>query len=243
MPASNPRLLVVEDDSRIRTELLDALRSEGFEPEVAVTFAMARDALERHYDLIMLDLGLPDGDGIDLCRWLRSEGRSVPILILTARDLPDQKVLGLDAGADDYVVKPFHLPEVIARVRGLLRRTGKAINGGFVRHLDLWVDQDRVAAGRGADDFKLKPREFDLLSFLVRNPGKAWTRAQLLDQVWGHEYRGDERTVDLHVRRLRAKIERLESDPRYIETVWGVGYRMTEDLIEDPAQNVPGDPP
>ena len=241
MAATNPRLLVIEDDPRIRTELLDAFRAEGFEAEVAITYVMAREALNRHYDLILLDIGLPGGDGLDLCRALRAEGRSVPIVILTARDLPDQKVAGLNAGADDYVVKPFHLPELTARVRGLLRRTGKVVDGGFVKHLDLWVDGGRVAAGRGADEFKLKPREFDLLSFFVRNPGKAWTRAQLLDQVWGHEYKGDERTVDLHVRRLRAKIEREESDPRYIETVWGVGYRMAEELEESGAREVAED--
>ena len=98
-----------------------------------------------------------------------------------------------------------------------------------MRHLDLWVDLDRVTAGREESEFKLKPREFDLLSFLIRNPGRAWTRAQLLDQVWGHEYSGDERTVDLHVRRLRAKLEEDLQGPGYIETVWGVGYRMREE--------------
>ncbi|MEL6429430.1 MAG: response regulator transcription factor [Planctomycetota bacterium] len=226
-------MLVVEDDARIRAELLDALRRESFEPEAAATYGMAAAALERHFDLILLDLGLPDGDGLELCARLRREGRSVPIMILTARDRPDQKVDGLDAGADDYVVKPYHLPEVVARVKSLLRRTGKVARGGMVRHLDLWIDPDRIVAGRGADEIKLKPREFELLAFLMRSPGKAWTRAQLLDQVWGHEYKGDERTVDLHVRRLRAKIEAVEGDPRYIETVWGVGYRMAEEQAED----------
>ena len=230
MATTNLRLLVVvEDDAQIRAELLDALRTEGFEAEVAVSYAMAQDAVARHYDLILLDLGLPDGDGLDLCRSLRAAGRSVPIILLTARDAPEQKVAGLDAGADDYVVKPYHLAEVIARIRSLLRRTGKSAAGGFVRHLDLWLNLDRVAAGRGDTEFKLKPREFDLLSFLVRNPGRAWTRAQLLDQVWGHEYSGDERTVDLHVRRLRAKLEEGREGPGYIETVWGVGYRMREE--------------
>jgi DNA-binding response OmpR family regulator len=207
MTPSEPRVLVVEDDARIRTELLDALRQAGFDVSVAVTLGMARAASERRFDLVLLDLGLPDGDGLDLVRELRGAGRAVPILILTARDAPDQRVAGLEAGADDYVVKPFHLPELVARVRGLMRRSGRAVEGGFARHQDLWID---------------------LLAFFVRHPGRAWTRDQLLDRVWGNDFKGDARTVDLHVRRLRAKIERDAADPRYIETVWGVGYRMTE---------------
>lgn len=232
MTPSEPRILVVEDDSRIRTELLDALRQAGFDVSVAVTLAMARAAAERRHDLVLLDLGLPDGDGLELVRELRGSGRAVPILILTARDTPDQRVQGLEAGADDYVVKPFHLPELVARARGLLRRSGRTVEGGFARHQDLWVDLETRRAGRGEDAaaelFTLKPREFDLLAFLVRHPGRAWTRDQLLDRVWGNDFKGDARTVDLHVRRLRAKIERDSADPRYIETVWGVGYRMTE---------------
>lgn len=232
MTPSEPRILVVEDDSRIRAELLDALRHAGFDASVAVTLGMARTAAERRHDLILLDLGLPDGDGLELVRELRGAGRAVPILILTARDTPEQRVAGLEAGADDYVVKPFHLPELVARVRGLLRRSGRAVEGGFARHQDLWIDLETRRAGRGengdAEAFTLKPREFDLLAFLVRHPGRAWTRDQLLDRVWGNDYKGDARTVDLHVRRLRAKIEHDSADPRYIETVWGVGYRMAE---------------
>jgi two-component system response regulator ResD len=232
MTPSEPRVLVVEDDARIRTELLDALRQAGFDVSVAVTLGMARAASERRFDLVLLDLGLPDGDGLDLVRELRGAGRAVPILILTARDAPDQRVAGLEAGADDYVVKPFHLPELVARVRGLMRRSGRAVEGGFARHQDLWIDLETRRAGRGeepgAEQFTLKPREFDLLAFFVRHPGRAWTRDQLLDRVWGNDFKGDARTVDLHVRRLRAKIERDAADPRYIETVWGVGYRMTE---------------
>jgi len=232
MTPSEPRILVVEDDQRIRTELLDSLRHAGFDVSVAVTLAMARTAAERRHDLVLLDLGLPDGDGLELVRELRAGGRAVPILILTARDAPEQRVAGLQAGADDYVVKPFHLPELVARVHGLLRRSGRAVEGGFARNQDLWVDLETRRAGRGEEsqreEFTLKPREFDLLAFFVRQPGRAWTRDQLLDRVWGNDFKGDARTVDLHVRRLRAKIERDAADPHYIETVWGVGYRMTE---------------
>lgn len=232
MPASNLKVLVVEDDVRTRAELLDSLRAEGYEPEVAVTRSMAVEALQRHYDLVLIDVGLPDGDGLDLCRDLRSQGRMVPVIVLSTHGEPDERVAGLEAGADDYIIKPFHVPEVVVRVRNLLRRTGRTGSAGVVRHLDLWVDPSRVAAGRGELEIKLKPREFDLLTFLVGHPGRAWTRAQLLDRVWGHDYKGDERTVDLHVRRLRAKIEPVTSEPRYIETVWGVGYRMAERLPE-----------
>lgn len=223
-----PQLLLVEDDARIREELCDALRAAGFEVDVAASLRDARQAVSRAFDLMLLDLGLPDGDGLGFCRALRAEGRSLPILILTARDAPDQRVRGLDVGADDYVVKPFHMPELIARVRSLLRRTGRSWGPGRISLGDLWIDPETRRAGRGEQDVTLKPREFDLLLFLVRHPGRTWTRDQLLDQVWGPTYEGDARTVDLHVRRLRTKIEVDASDPLLIETVWGVGYRMAE---------------
>lgn len=226
MSASPPRLLLVEDDLDLRKELLDALGSVGLEAEVALDLSMAANALRRHHDLLVLGSRLPDGDGVELCRKLRAEGRSIPILLLGTSSSKTDVIEGLEAGADDYVNRPPHVPEFVARVRSLLRRTGRSPSGGFVKHLDLWVDLDRVEAGRGEERFKLKPREFELLSFLVRHPGRAWSRAELLDQVWGREYSGDARTVDLHVRRLREKLEAAAGGPRYIETVWRVGYAM-----------------
>ena len=223
-----PRILVVEDDLRIRRELLDALRGAAFEVDVAVSLRDALISAERDYALVLLDLGLPDGDGLDLVRHLRQSGRGVPILILTARDTPDSRVRGLDAGADDYVVKPFHMPELVARVRSILRRSGRTVGQGLVQHENLWADAESRKVGKGDDTITLKPREFDLLLFLMQHPGRTWTRDQLLDRVWGAGFTGDARTVDLHVRRLRAKIEDDSSDPRFIETVWGVGYRMAE---------------
>jgi len=220
------RILLVEDDERIRMELLDALRASGFDVDVSVQVGHARRALERDYDLVLLDLGLPDGDGLDLCRQLRARGRSVPVIILTARDAPEERVRGLDVGADDYVVKPFHTPELIARIRSVLRRAGRSAGPGSVQWMDLAAAPESRTARRGETKLDLTRREFDLLLFFLRYPGRTWTRDQILDRVWGPEYEGDSRTVDLHIRRLRAKVEDDPSDPKYFATVWGVGYRM-----------------
>lgn len=226
MSTTAPRVLLVEDDARIRRELLDALRASGFLVDFSVDYRDAQLSLNEDYDLVLLDLGLPDGDGLDLCRNLRQGGRATPVIILTARDAPEQRVRGLDVGADDYVVKPFHMPELIARMRSVMRRSGISVGPGRVHWHDLWADPEEHRAGRGERSFDLTPREFDLLLFLLRFPDRTWTRDQLLARVWGAEYEGDTRTVDLHVRRLRAKIEDEPSDPHYITTVWGVGYRL-----------------
>lgn len=223
-----PRILLVEDDLRIRRELLNALRSGGFEVDVALSLRDGIVATEREFALVLLDLGLPDGDGLDLVRHLRGAGRGVPILILTARDTPESRVRGLDSGADDYVVKPFHMPELVARVRSILRRSGRIVGQGLVQQEDLWADAESRKVGRADRAVTLKPREFDLLLFMLQHPGRTWTRDQLLDRVWGSGFTGDARTVDLHVRRLRTKIEDDPGDPHFIETVWGIGYRMAE---------------
>ncbi len=206
-----------------------ALHQEGHETEAALDLEGARQALQKHFDAIVLEPTLADGDGIELCRELRSAGRSIPLVIVSGRRDPEARIDGLNAGADDYVLKPYHLGEVIARVRSILRRSGRKPTGGFVRHLDLWIDLERIVAGRGERVIRLKPREFDLLSFLLRHPDRAWTRAELLDHVWGHDFRGDERTVDLHVRRLRSKLGDDNGNSDHIETVWSVGYRMRQE--------------
>ncbi len=229
MARTDLSILLVEDDERIRMELLDALGAAGFTVDIAVSRSDASRTLRDDYDLLLLDLGLPDGDGLDLVRDLRAQGRAMPIIILTARDAPEQRVRGLDVGADDYVVKPFHLPELMARIRSQLRRIGRSTGAGPVRLGDLWADPSGRQAGLGERNLALKPREFELLVFLMRHPGRAWTRDQLLDRVWGSSYGGEARTVDSHVRRLRACIETDPGDPRYIQTVWGVGYRMVEE--------------
>jgi DNA-binding response OmpR family regulator len=223
------QILLVEDDERIRLEVLDALQAAGFDVSHSATLAGAREAVARNFDLVLLDLGLPDGDGLDLCRELRTAGGSVPIIILTARDAPEQRVRGLDVGADDYVVKPFHIPELIARIRGVLRRSGETTRSGVIPCGDLWIDAQARTAGRRDQRLDLKPREFDLLHFLMSHAGRAWTRDQLIERVWGRSFEGDARTVDLHVARLRSKIEDDPGDPHYLETVWGVGYRFQEE--------------
>jgi len=228
MRKGEPEILLVEDDERIRKELLDALRASGFSVDVSASFRDAARAARRDYDLILLDLGLPDGDGLDLCRSLRTEGRSVPIIILTARDAPEQRVRGLHVGADDYVVKPFHLPELVARVHTVLRRAGRSMGPGRVTWGEIWADPESRTAGVGDVALEMTPREFDLLLFFLRYPGRVWTRDQLLDRVWGASYDGMDRTVDIHVRKVRAKIEDDPSNARYIQTVWGVGYKLEE---------------
>ena len=228
MRSETPRLLLVEDDSRIRRELLAVLNPAGFTVEVALTCGEAKIALQRPFDFLLLDLGLPGGDGLELCRLLRGAGSTMPILILTARDTPTERVTGLESGADDYVTKPFHTPELLARIKNLLRRAVGTMASGPLRSRDIWVDPDSRTAGRGEQLLPMKPREYELLVFLLQHPERAWTRAQLLDRVWGVSFDGDERTVDSHVGRLRALVEDDSSSPTRLQTVWGVGYRWRE---------------
>ena len=228
MDPSGTRVLLVEDDERIR-ELLQEAFSEGeFALATARDLARARMMVDDGFDLILLDLGLPDGDGLELCTELRERADMTPILVLTARGEPNERVRGLEAGADDYLTKPFHLPELEARMSAILRRTQGTPTSGRVTWSDLWVDPNTREAGVGDTLLDLKKREFELLLFLVRNPGRAWTRTQLLDRVWGPDRSCDERAVDLNVARLRAQVEKNAERPRCIQTVWGVGYRLAE---------------
>ena len=222
------KVLLVEDDRRIRVEVMAAFAAEGLEVEVAVDLGGAVAALDSGIDLVVLDRGLPDGDGIGLCATIRERVPGLPVLMLTARDDPAERVRGLEAGADDYVVKPFHTAELIARVRGLLRRAGRQSVDDVVRVGPLWADRSRRIAGRGERQLVLRRREFDLLLFLLQHPGQAWSREQLRQRVWRDDSDEDTRTVDVHVRRLRQHIEEDPSCPRLLLTEFGVGYRMVE---------------
>ncbi|ADU51469.1 two component transcriptional regulator, winged helix family [Thermaerobacter marianensis DSM 12885] len=221
------RILVVDDEPGIREICRLYLERDGFSVREAASVAGARAALQRESPaLVVLDLMLPDGNGLDLCRELVDQG--VPVICLTARAEETDRVLGLELGADDYVTKPFSPRELVARVRAVLRRARgpRAAAPVVVRFGRCAVD---LAARRLLVDDRevpLTPKEFDLLALLVTHPHRVFTRQQLLEQVWDFAYAGDTRTVDVHVQRLRRKIEPDPQRPRYLKTVWSVGYRF-----------------
>ena len=224
MAASAQRVLVVEDDPAIARVLELELGEAGYRVEVTVAGTDGLSAMERERpDLVVLDVRLPDMDGLTVCRRARRSGHDMPILMLTALDRVGDRVVGLDAGADDYLAKPFAIEELLARLRVLQRRAGgdqTTLAAGPV-HLDL--DSREVTVD--GNPVELTAREFDLLAFLLAHPGRAYTRVELLAEVWGWEF-GDQSTVTVHVRRLREKIESDPTRPRRIATVWGTGYRF-----------------
>jgi two-component system, OmpR family, alkaline phosphatase synthesis response regulator PhoP len=220
-------ILVVDDNERLRTLVKSYLSQEGFQVKTAEDGRAALFvARESQPDLIILDLMMPELDGYEFIR-LNSRERETPVIILTARVDESDKVLGLELGADDYITKPFSMRELAARVRAVLRRAGKsAPQADLLRAADITLDRSGrtvQVAGRYVD---LTPSEFDLLSVLMSAPGRAFSRMTLLDHVQGSAFGGYERTIDVHVRNLRTKIEPDPASPRYIETVYGVGYRF-----------------
>ena len=222
------RVLVVEDEESFSDALSFMLRREGYEVGVAADGASALDEFDRHgADLVLLDLMLPGISGTEVCRTLRQRS-TVPIIMVTAKDGEVDKVVGLELGADDYVTKPFSSRELVARIRAVLRRRGEPeemlpsiLEAGPVR-----IDVDRhVVAVRG-ETIAMPLKEFDLLELLVRNAGRVLTRGQIIDRVWGSDYVGDTKTLDVHVKRIRAKIEEDPRNPTLILTVRGLGYKF-----------------
>jgi DNA-binding response OmpR family regulator len=216
-------VLLAEDDPAISEPLARALRREGYEVDVASDGPQTLEAAKNGgIDLIVLDIGLPRLDGLEVCRRIRSSGQSVPVLILTARADEVDTVIGLDAGADDYVTKPFRLAELLARVRALLRRGAsetKVVQG-------VRVDTDARRAWLGNTEIELTSKEFDLLALMVAEAGKVVTREQIMRQVWDSKWWGSTKTLDMHVSWLRRKLGDDAHNPQYITTVRGVGFRF-----------------
>ena len=223
------RIVVAEDDSSIRELIVHHLSREGYRCHEAVDGPSALRAARGGADLMILDVGLPVLDGFEVVRRLRREGRDLPIVVLTARTEEIDRVVGLEIGADDYVSKPFSPRELVARVKAIGRRSGivPQTAGPVVLDYDrLQIDEAAREARVDGIDVGLKPREFALLLELASNPGVALSRATLLEKVWGYDFDGDERTVDVHVRRLRLKLEERSNLPPLLQTVHGFGYKF-----------------
>jgi two-component system, OmpR family, response regulator RegX3 len=222
------RVLVVEDEDSFSDALSYMLRKEGFDVALAPTGPDALEEFDRNgADLVLLDLMLPGIPGTEVCRQLRQRS-NVPVIMLTAKDSEVDKVVGLELGADDYVTKPFSSRELVARIRAVLRRGTEAaellpsvLEAGPVR-----MDVDRHVVTVDGEGVKLPLKEFELLEMLLRNAGRVLTRGQLIDRIWGADYVGDTKTLDVHVKRLRAKIEPDPGHPRYLLTVRGLGYKL-----------------
>ena len=222
------RVLVVEDEESFSEALSFMLRKEGYEVEVASDGVKALELFDRSgADLVLLDLMLPGVSGTEVCRQLRAKS-NVPIIMVTAKDGEVDKVVGLELGADDYVTKPFSSRELVARVRAVLRRQGVGEEPvtGIVEAGPVRIDIDRHAVTVRGHQVNMPLKEFDLLELLMRNAGRVLTRAQLIDRVWGADYVGDTKTLDVHIKRLRAKVEEDPGNPVFIQTVRGLGYRF-----------------
>lgn len=230
------RVLVIEDNRDLGELVSLHLRDLGCEVSLATDGVTGlRQAQASHFDAIILDLMLPGMEGLELCQRLRAQKRYVPILMLTAKSTEVDRVVGLEIGADDYITKPFSMRELMARVKAIFRRVeelgkperelSKAITAG-----DLVIDVGKHAVTIAGEPVDLTAKEFALLTHFVTNPGQVYTRSQLLDLVWGYSHAGYEHTVNAHINRLRSKIEREPTKPRYVLTVWGVGYKFNDQL-------------
>ena len=222
------RVLVVEDEESFSEALSYMLRKEGFEVAVAATGPAALEEFDRSgADLVLLDLMLPGLSGTEVCRQLRQRS-TVPVIMLTAKDGEVDKVVGLELGADDYVTKPFSSRELVARIRAVLRRgsDGEELIPGIIEAGPVRMDVERHVVTVDGSSAPMPLKEFDLLELLLRNAGRVLTRMQLIDRVWGSDYVGDTKTLDVHVKRLRAKVEPDPANPRFLVTVRGLGYKF-----------------
>lgn len=231
------KILIVEDEPDIARLVQTHLSEAGYEADTAGNGAAALKLFETGgYQLVVLDLMLPDTDGLTLCRQMRSRAEYVAILMLTAKSTEVDRVVGLEVGADDYLTKPFSLPELLARIKALFRRM-EALESRpeatdeqeLIEREGLAIDVGKRSVTIDGQAVDLTAREFDLLLFFARHPGRVFSRVQLLDQVWGYNHDGYEHTVNSHINRLRAKIESNPADPRYVLTVWGVGYKFSDE--------------
>lgn len=229
------RVLVIEDEADIAKLVKMHLEDIGCEVSLAFDGIVGlAEGLAKPYDLLILDLNLPGLDGLEVCRRLRAGGRVTPILMLTSRSSELDRVLGLEVGADDYLTKPFSVMELAARAKAIFRRaqmladTRKSVAQSSLTGRDIVVDLDRHTVTVRNSAVELTAKEFDLLTWFLRNPGRVYSREQLLDHVWGYQHSGYDHTVNSHINRLRAKIERDPQTPEYVLTVWGVGYKFVE---------------
>lgn len=226
-----PKILVVDDEKVLVKGIKFNLENEGYQVEVGYDGEQAVElARNGGFDLIILDLMMPKIDGLQACMRIR-EFSNVPVIMLTARSEDTDKIIGFECGADDYITKPFNILELKARIRALLRRASMPAAGpsaAVIERGGLEIDTDRRAARKNGRAVELTAREFDLVELFIKNPGRVYSRDSLLDLVWGYDYQGDARTVDVHIRRLREKLEDDPASPRLIITKWGVGYYFAE---------------
>ena len=229
------KILIIEDSEDLAELLAVNLRDLSYDVQLAYDGLSGLDlAREVDYNLVILDLMLPGLEGMEVCRQLRNQKNYTPILMLTSKSSELDRVLGLEMGADDYVVKPFSIQELMARIKAILRRmnaietSSKKPESHLIKRHNMIIDLERRQVKIREKNVDLTAREFDLLSHFAKNPGKVFSRTQLLDQVWGYGYEGYEHTVNSHINRLRVKIEEDPGKPDYILTVWGVGYRYAE---------------
>jgi two-component system, OmpR family, phosphate regulon response regulator PhoB len=223
------KILVVEDEALIRDMVTVALGDEGYETVAVADGRSGWELLKEgnsNFDLVILDLMLPQINGLDLCRMLRQNNNGVPILMLSARGTETDRVVGLEIGADDYLTKPFGMRELIARCRALIRRQNQQGSRNSLTHEDISLYPEECRVTVGEKELNLSPKEFRLLELFMSHPKRVWSRESLLEKIWGHDFVGDSKTVDVHIRWLREKLEVDPSHPKYLVTIRGFGYRF-----------------